>query len=381
MFNACDFQEDAGHSGLPPSATNAALHMPEGLGIKSLTHLYKECHSIAYVSSMIKADKKVKNCLESKRLRELSWKKKFSITNYAHNLLTQAQNDIQPQLNAKQTLKTVKSKVKTSIAQEIKELWNDKLSTLVKQGNLLKLLAEEKSNITWKSIIHNLPRKVLKFGLNSITDTLPVNSNLALWGKTLNQNCSLCGKRETLLHVLNGCTIMLEQGRYTYRHNSVLSILLQNLSEMYSNHPGHYKIYSDIEGRHALGGGTIPPSILCTNEKPDIVIVTPEKLVIIELSIPFESNIKIRHEYKCNKYSMLVSDLKQCGQNVSFFAIEVGSRGYVSEDNKNSLKEVFNKLSPKMLKNVTQNVSRQALVASFIIFFAKYSKDWCSDNM
>ena len=134
---------------------------------------------------------------------------------------------------------------------------------------------------------------------------------------------------------------MLQQGRYTYRHNNILSVLLKALTNSYSKSPEPFKIYSDIEGRHALGGGTIPPDILPTSEKPDIVIITPSEITIIELSVPFESNIKIRHEFKCTKYAMLISDLKQTDRVVRFYALEVGSRGYISNDNKDSLKDIF----------------------------------------
>ena len=366
--------------GLPPSATNAVLHMSESLGIKSIDHIYKESHCSAYASSMIKADAKVQNCLKSKYIRELSWKRKFSTVVYAENMFKKAQSEIPPAVNPTDNLKTVKQKIKLSIAKEIQMLWNDKLETLVHQGNLLKLISEENSNITWKAIIHNLPRKLLRFGLNAITNTLPVNSNLALWGKTLNQACALCGRKETLLHVLNGCPIMLDQGRYTYRHNNILSVILKALVNMHSDTLEPYKIYSDIEGRHALGGGTIPPDVLPTNEKPDIVIITPNEMMIIELSVPFESNIKIRHEFKCTKYAMLVSDLKQTGRNVRFYAIEVGSRGYISNDNKDSLKHIFKSLTQKSQKNLLHDISKMALVSSFVIFFAKYSKDWCSET-
>ena len=164
----------------------------------------------------------------------------------------------------------------------------------------------------------------MKFGLNSIIQTLPVNSNIALWGKSLNQSCALCGQRETVLHVLNNCPVMLNQGRYTYRHNSILSLLLSKLNEVYANDPDSH-IYSDIEGRHAIGGGTIPPDILPTNKRPDIVIVTSNKILLIELSVPFESNIKIRHQFKCYKYAMLVSDLEKCQYEVEFHAVEVGT--------------------------------------------------------
>lgn len=365
--------------GLPKCATNAVINMPQGLGIKSLDHLYKECHSTMYASSMIKADFKVKNCLNEKRMREQSWKHKFSVINYAHNLLesTQKQN---PQLsNSSKSLKIIKSQIKKSIAQEIQDSWESKVKTLVLQGNMLSLMAEEKSNITWKSIIYNLPRKVLKFGLNSIVQTLPVNSNLSLWGKTMNQLCSLCGRKETVLHVLNGCPIMLNQGRYTYRHNLVLAHILKQLSEMYSSEQD-CKIYSDIEGKHATGGGTIPPDILVTNEKPDIVITKPGKIELIELSIPFETNIQIRHNFKCDKYALLERDLKNCGLEVSLHAVEVGSRGYISPDNKHRLKEIFSHFNERQLKHLNQDLAQKAITASFAIFFSKYSTEWSSNN-
>ncbi len=278
----------------------------------------------------------------------------------------------------KQTLKQVKIKIKQSIALEIQEQWETKIKTLTMQGNMLQLMAEEKSNVTWKSIIHNMPRKVLKFGLNSVIETLPVNKNLALWGKTLNQSCALCGYKETVLHVLNGCPVMLNQGRYTYRHNIILAIILAKLCKMYTEES--IKIYSDIEGRHAIGGGTIPPNILVTNEKPDIVIVNQNNIQLIELSVPFESNIAIRHEFKCNKYAMLVRDLTRCGLQVTLHAVEVGSRGYISPQNKDHFKEIFKDLSKKEITNLNQEMAQKALTSSFTIFYSKYSKEWCCSS-
>ena len=55
-------------------------------------------------------------------------------------------------------------------------------------------------------------RGLMKFALNAATDTLPHNSNLALWRRSegFSSNCKLCGKRQTLLHVLNDCPVALE---------------------------------------------------------------------------------------------------------------------------------------------------------------------------
>ena len=33
-------------SGIPPSATNAIIHMEQGLGVKSILELYTKCHTV-----------------------------------------------------------------------------------------------------------------------------------------------------------------------------------------------------------------------------------------------------------------------------------------------------------------------------------------------
>ncbi len=49
------------------------------------------------------------------------------------------------------------------------------------------------------------------------------SDNLTRWGKRLSKACTLCERAECLSHVLSSCPYMLEQGRYTWRHDSVLS--------------------------------------------------------------------------------------------------------------------------------------------------------------
>ena len=52
-----------------------------------------------------------------------------------------------------------------------------------------------------------------------------------------------------------------------------------------------FKVYSDIEG-FTIGGGTIPPDILVTAEKPDLVMIDPlgfsgkPWVTIVELTCP-----------------------------------------------------------------------------------------------
>lgn len=50
-------------SGLPNSGTLVVLHMPQVLGIPSISDLYKECHHIALISTRMKGDPQVNHCL------------------------------------------------------------------------------------------------------------------------------------------------------------------------------------------------------------------------------------------------------------------------------------------------------------------------------
>ena len=87
----------------------------------------------------------------------------------------------------------------------------------------------ENMDLTWKSIFFDLPRGVLSFAVWSSIDYLPTFSNLRTWGKRSQTKCKLCGYYEALLHVLNNCTVSLNQGRYTWRHNYILKHMLTAL--------------------------------------------------------------------------------------------------------------------------------------------------------
>ena len=46
-------------AGLPPSATNAIIHMKEGLSVKRITELYTETHAVSHTRTRLKGDKVV----------------------------------------------------------------------------------------------------------------------------------------------------------------------------------------------------------------------------------------------------------------------------------------------------------------------------------
>ena len=105
----------------------------------------------------------------------------------------------------------------------------------------------EQTDATWQGYVYNLPRGTMKFLLNSTIDTLPTKVNLKLWGKVSNDKCRCCS-RQTLNHILNCCGPSLRDGRYTFRHDNVLSYIDKCLNKQ------KYTCYVDLKGSQTSAG-------------------------------------------------------------------------------------------------------------------------------
>src|SRR4029434_5480082 len=71
----------------------------------------------------------------------------------------------------------------------------------------------------------------ISFLLRSVYDTLPTPTNLYRWGMREDPQCSVCGERGTMAHILAGCRTALSQGRYRWRHDKVLRALADILEQ------------------------------------------------------------------------------------------------------------------------------------------------------
>ena len=209
-------------------------------------------------SSLIKADDTVNAGLDSKLERKAIWTTKFSVSSYAQNALNTAKLSLpSPQ---KSHLPMVKRSIVKSIKQEVCETWTNRLKSQTQQGQFISIYEREQGDPTWKSYIFNLPRGVTKFLMNSTLDTLPTNSNLLKWGKRSNVHCELCHGKGTLLHTLNNCPTMLKQGRYTWRHNSVLKLIASMLVTHINQ--TNWKVFANLPKMTCSANGTIPQDII-----------------------------------------------------------------------------------------------------------------------
>ena len=366
-------------TGLPPCATNSIVHMKTGLDIMSIPHVYSLSHSLAHSRTRLQGDAKVNHALDCKIQRESQWFKKKSTVCSAQGEYNSARSEhvYSPEENLPAK---VKETIKKNIALEHESKLLAHTQTLVKQGHLLSIAALEKSDAVWKSYMFDLKKGTMKFLLNACLDTLPTKTNLLQWGKTTSDLCKLCldanqdlqGRRkETTHHILNGCKVSLNQQRYTWRHDNILKYICENVDSE------KYQLNADIDGYSLPGGGTISPNLCVTPERPDIVIhdrLTNE-LCIFELTVPLETNILNAHTRKAEKYSHFIPDITSA--NVKVIPFEIGSRGYISPDNKTSLKLLFKYCSKETTyRTFMKNISAISLYSSYYIFIQRKSHEW-----
>ena len=93
--------------------------------------------------------------------------------------------------------------------------------------------------LSWKTLLA-MPQQLLPFCLGATYNTLPSPSNLHRWRINPEASCLLCRKLvciTTTAHVLRACTVAvaLQQGCFTFRHDSILSVLVVSLESFLSS--------------------------------------------------------------------------------------------------------------------------------------------------
>ena len=75
------------------------------------------------------------------------------------------------------------------------------------QGDMISLMAKEKQDISWQSVIYRVPRGVMAWAVRAGTQSLATTDNLARWGVKVDIKCQMegCAAPATLGHILNNC--------------------------------------------------------------------------------------------------------------------------------------------------------------------------------
>ena len=138
-------------------------------------------------------------------------------------------------------------------------------------------------------------------------------------------------------------------------------------------------LFADMPG-FRVSGGTVPPNVMATTEKPDIVLhlvnEDVQQVVLIELTVPFEPNMYRARERKLERYCQLNNDIKAKNIESHLICFEVGSRGVISKENKQQIKKIFRFVGEKSCKGIITKLSQLALIGSYVIFNSRSDPAW-----
>ncbi|CAG9574796.1 unnamed protein product [Danaus chrysippus] len=115
----------------------------------------------------------------------------------------------------------------------------------------------------------------------------------------------------------------------------------------------------------------IPEDICASASRPDIFLFSRilKRVVMIELTVPWETNIPKDHTIKVNKYYELINELTRNRFVVDLYALEVGARGITAKSLYNLLKDLG--LSRTHINAFLERTSKVALVGSFQIWLGR----------
>ena len=139
---------------------------------------------------------------------------------------------------------------------------------------------------------------------------------MVLWRQTNDDRCTFCSQFESLLHVVARCKSYLEEGRYTWRHNSVLLFLSKVFAKAKD-----IQLFADLDDFHS------PCIITGHSLRPDMLVIFNHTLYIIELTVGFESNVNANSLRKKRKYLELVGTFSQKYDAFKFVSVSRGTLG------------------------------------------------------
>ena len=161
----------------------------------------------------------------------------------------------------------LKSEVKQSVRRNHVAHWNSTLDPLQVQSKCKDIVVLEGTSHVWNCMLAGLPVGQLSFLLKAGADCFLTPMNLCRWNHRVNNSCPLCQPpNATTAHILNGCPEALNQGCFSWRHDSVLNGLV---SQVLPKIGGSTKMFIDLPRKQASDSppATIPADISTTTSR------------------------------------------------------------------------------------------------------------------
>ena len=220
---------------------------------------------------------------------------------------------------------------------------------------------------TWSNCLNKLPKNIYSFVNRYLCNSLANASNAVKWGIKTSSACIFCTNTQTLGHVVGGCKVALDEKRYNWRHDSVLLNIANCLSKIQN-----LKVYCDID----LFPN--PSTVVGDSYRPDILIIKEKLLVILELTVDYETNIEKNSIRKSDRYDVPITELSK-SYTVKYINLSMGAIGIIGESSKN-IKSVFRSLGLSELDvNYCMNRIVNVCIRTSYYLFCQRDKEWNKD--
>jgi CCR4-NOT transcriptional regulation complex NOT5 subunit len=148
-------------------------------------------------------------------------------------------------------------------------------------------------------------------------------------------------------------------------------------------------VYCDLEGLQALGGGSIPVSVMAQTQRPHVVMLDRlvygrHRISLVELTCLWDTDADKVRDHKISRYAGLKEELSNQGWDCGLSRIE-GARRHISKVVKDSLWYLFwSWVPPGQRFGVAQMIKYASwifLVCSFSIFQAHNDPVWITPSL
>ena len=228
------------------------------------------------------------------------------------------------------------------------------------------LRASSNTRRLWSKLQKSMPRNIFSYTIKYLNNTLATKKNLCKWPLSSSSACSFYLQFESLQHIVSSCKCYREDGRYTWRRNSVLLHISRTLSLLQDS-----SLYAD------LPSFPFPSLITGDSLRPDLVLVLNSTAVhLLELTVGFESNLTINSERKSDKYRPLILALQEKHYVVKFINISMSALGMfgTSSDSFSSILKGLH-FDTTRQQQIIMKASNIAIRCTYFIF-CKRNKSW-----
>ena len=215
-----------------------------------------------------------------------------------------------------------------------------------------------------------MPVNLTSFCISSTYDTLPSPSNLKRWKLTTEASCFLCNKDTcTTSHILGACKVALSQGRFTFRHDNVLRIIISNIRSSIKTIKSSVPSSKQPIKIKFVKKGT---KVKNKNSSPSRILHQVSDWVLLE-------DLDGTFSFPPSKYLPLKSVIENNGWSVDLFAVEVGARGYCSRSVLCCFKSLG--LRNRTINTTIKQISKCSMECSFSIWLARNGKAWSTKEI